>query len=166
MKIINRTLVNEAVSEKFGYRDDCFFGEGYRKLDEVIRHETFTLENIDIPDTLINWCKEDADKTALEELINSDDLASEDIPYYMEVMLKVIHQKYPNAKYCLWLCDSPKTVWDIYLKNFNYKDMESALNDISKYRIEHPEPIADLGFNSDGCLFVYDRHPDEYLVGE
>ena len=142
----------------YGYRDNHIFGDGVRKLEDVVRHEIFDLGNTDIPETLLqNWDLSDEQKNVLETLIQEvEDEADCDIYYYMEEVPKIIRSKYPNAEYCLWLCLSPEDVRNSYL---NGED-----GDIEKYMIECPEPISDLG--KDGLLFVYSKDPEEFKLEE
>lgn len=165
----------------YGYRCENFFGEGYRDAASVLGHETFVLDNTDILSYLI-----DSDligqgtkdylqvyvtlmeegrliytgyDTDYEEMLYRYRKNEEDrIEFFQEVLDDIKNRKGIDIKYVLWLCDSPKDVFNSY--------------NIEQYNIEQNISIADVEFDgylrsnvilsdieTEGKLYGYEKEP-------
>lgn len=141
----------ESKESMVGYRNETAYGSGVRDLRDVIEFEIVELNNIDIPDTLLNSFPIRLNqRKELEYIVdNIEELTDEEKQKAVDTCVDVVKAEYPNAKYCLWL-GSKEAVEN------NYEGNEE---NIDVYNIEHIKPISDLGFEYDGCLYVYDELP-------
>lgn len=141
----------ESVDYKVGYRNETIYGSGVRDLRDVIEFEIVELNNVDIPDTLLNSFPVRLNQRKELEYIVDDieELTDEEKQKAVDTCVDVIKVEYPNAKYCLWL-GSKETIEN------NYEGNEE---NIDAYNIEYTKPISDLGFEYDGCLFVFSELP-------
>ena len=145
--ITNKSPTNSSnINETLLYRTESAFGSGIRDLRDVIQFEIEELQNTDIPDTLLDNFK----MTKEQENILRTSYETDNIDYdrLVDTCLDIVHRKYPNAKYALWLADK-----DAVKDYYGGKD-----EDIDAYEIENDEPISDLGY--EGKLFVYSKYPE------
>lgn len=143
--------LEESSNQNIGYRTEETYGSSVRDLRDVIEFEIVELGNIDIPDTLLNtFAHRDEQGYFIEEILdNFEDSSEEDKQNLVDVCVDIIKQTYPNAKYCLWLASK-----DSIIKYYGGTE-----ENIDTYEIQYDKPISDLGFNEDGCLYVYDDLP-------
>lgn len=151
---------NAVTSSKVGYRNHEYYGANETGLDSIIRYEIGELGNSDIIDTVLDTFETNIEEkhileAALDIIENEEYLGDTALDLVVKTLLNIIWKKYPNAKYGLWLCETPDAVERWYDGN---KD------NILTYRIENEQPISDLGFNDQGCLFVYDKPTGNYNI--
>ena len=145
--------MKEDINKKFGYRHE--FDDGHEiDLRNVIEFETAELYNVDILETILNNFEVDNKELVQEVIDNIEDIDEDKIQEAIDECIKAIHKKYPDAKYCLWLCDSEEDVYNSYIEPFEHNDEDI---DYSKYQIEYDTPISDLG--TEGSLYVYSKIP-------
>ena len=144
-------FIVEASNQSVGYRTEETYGSGVRDLRDVIEFEIVELGNIDIPDTLNNtFAHRDEQGYFIENILdNFEDSSEEEKQNLVDVCVDIIKQTYPNAKYCLWLASKESVV-----RYYGGRE-----DNIDTYKIQYDKPISDLGFNEDGCLYVYDELP-------
>lgn len=141
---LNFRLVESIDGKDVLYRTETAYGSGVRDLRGVIEYEIIELGNTDIIETLLDTFKvtEEQDRKLNKYL---DNFEYED--EVVDICMDIIRNKYPQAKYALWLADKD-TVKSLY---------GGSDEDIDAYEIEYEMPISDLGY--DGKLFVYSKEP-------
>lgn len=156
---------------KIGYRTEDLYGEGYRDAAAVMAHETFELENDDIPETLsttilkgteigeklANIVKAKENPSEMDpEIEEFLDAAFEDdeigINFYKEVLEEIKKVTGKDIKYVLWLCDSIKDIKDEY----EWEDMDIELNNFDEYETSDVI-LSDMG--TAGKLYGYETEP-------
>ena len=138
-----------------GYRDDNLFGSGNTNPIDVIYFECKELGNTDIPTYMVNHPREltGAQIDYLRQIANG---ASID-----EFRLKEIIKFYIEKRnYCIWLCNSPKDVYDAYIdrtcSNTEKPEYKKYKKQISKYTIPKDAIIlSDCGI--DGKLYAWQK---------
>jgi hypothetical protein len=149
-------LKEERTIIKFGYRNNETYGSNKTNLLDVIKHETTDLYNVDIPETvLLNFEATDSQKEDINKFITLiDEAECEDCEGHIETLTKIIKKKYPDARHCLWLCDTKEDVKKYY---------EGTDDNIVTYRIEYTTPISDLGDEGKLYLFSSNPHRNNYI---
>lgn len=155
---LGESKTDTVTSNKIGYRNHEYYGANETGLDSIIQYEIGELGNSDIIDTVLDTFQVNAEEkhtleAALDILEDEGYLGDTALDLVVKTLLNIIWKKYPNARYGLWLCETPDAVERWYDGN---KD------NILTYRIENEQPISDLGFNDQGCLFVYDKPIGNY----
>ena len=80
---------------------------------------------------------------------NAENNEEEEREKMADICIEIIHNKYPFAKYALWLADKD-IVKDLY---------GGTEEDIDMYEIPNTLPISDL--DKDGKLYVFDKKPQK-----
>jgi predicted RNase H-like HicB family nuclease len=135
-----------------GYRNESLYGSGIRDLKDVIEFEIVELCNTDIPETILNTfgltnLQHRYLKSTLRVAEDRMDEAS--LQSLSKTCLNYILRAFPKAKYCLWLCS----------KNAVRNNYEGVTGAIDAYEIEIEKPISDLGFDDQGCLYLFTKQP-------
>ena len=155
--------LNMILSNKYGYRDNGAFGEGYTETLDVCMHEIFELGNLDILDFLYNNYSELFNKEEISLLESTKDesyfwefygetLDAEhrQIQMVSQILSKVIQDK----NFCIWLCSSKDDVYDCYIEPFNSYPKEKMDDYIEKYEI--PDDVVVLSdLEKEGCLVCF-----------
>ena len=136
-----------------GYRYENLFGSGVRSLRDIVTYEVLELGNDDILDTVLgSFTMAPSDRKAVQDALNGKDCRKKAV----ESCLKAIREEYPNAKYALWLCNSPDDVISSYSEDGDDGE-QISMDDIDAYPKGLPKPISDLG--DEGKLWVYNDMP-------
>jgi len=146
-----------------GYRSEIAFGDKYTDIASVIRHETFVLENIDVPKTILRLYAKDLvkeEKDMVEKLIRAGEGKS--LPktdpivqaLFGDLVAALAEEKtatqYP---YCKWIT-SKDAVLDYYLSSRKYLSLKEKEDTIDEYEIPKGAIVlADTGY--DGCLMAF-----------
>ena len=139
------------VRDKIGYRNESLYGSKVRDIREIIEFEIAELGNTDIPYTLLDTfaINEEREKEIEEYIAEIEDGNFDNIETLVDWCIATINKNYDNPRYCLWLAS----------KNAIIKNYEGTEDNIIAYEIDNDLPISDLGFNEQGCLFVYSKMP-------
>jgi len=136
-----------------GYRYEGLYGSGVRSLRDIVSYEVLELGNDDILDTVLgSFAMAPSDRKAVQDALDGKGSRGEAV----KACLRAIRREYPNAKYALWLCDSPEDVISSYSEDGDDGEQISR-DDIDAYPKGLPKPISDLG--DEGKLWVYNDMP-------
>lgn len=151
-----------------GFRSEQFSGEGYRDAVAVMAHETFTMQNSDIPEYLAQTLLSDTVwEEKLVRIANAlgNDTGPEDILQFLdeahnnpEAGIQFFHELLDflkvhtgnEIKYVLWLCDTTDDI------RTYYEYGSHTLTEFDSYRKSNVI-IADLG--KEGKLYGYTTLP-------
>lgn len=148
---MNESAHPSSSSGNIGYRYEGLYGSGVRNLVDVMSYEVIELGNDDILETVLgNFSMGASDRKAVQDALDG----GEDRRKAVNACLRSIRKEYPQARYALWLCDSPEDVISSYS---NDGDEPIGRKDIDAYRKGHTKPISDL--DDEGKLWVYDEMP-------
>lgn len=156
------------------FRTELFAGEGYRNAVEVMAHETFTLGNIDILETLSatilngypvmsKLCK--ISKELNEEGFVEDFSTKDQQALFQEVLNAVEDVTKKKIRYALWLTDKANVYRyalsgeDISNMNNFYSSSEvpATFTDYDEYDISQAVVLSDIGV--DGILYGFEELP-------
>ena len=154
-----------------GYRTEELYGEGYRDAASVMAHETFELENDDIPENLSttilkgtkmgeklakivqlheNPKNKDPEIVAfLDEVFKDEEVG---INFYKEVLEEIKKITGKDIKYVLWLCDSIEDIKEEY----EFDTIDCQLEYFDAYETSDII-LSDMG--SAGKLYGYEEEP-------
>ena len=165
-----KLVSNENPTDKDSMKEDLKNGKviGYRyEMDEnhstdlraVVEFETLELGNTDILETVKqNFSMTDDElrkvKLALKDWEDAEDEMKQEA---IDACLDAIGRKYPEAKYCLWLCNSKENVYNNYIEPFEGGQEPMDSYDYDEYEIEYDTPISNLG--DEGYLYVFSKNP-------
>lgn len=136
-----------------GYRYEGLYGSGVRSLRDIVSYEVLELGNDDILDTVLgSFAMAPSDRKAVQDALDGKGDRGEAV----KACLRAIRREYPNAKYALWLCDSPEDVISSYSEDGDDGEQISR-DDIDAYPKGLPKPISDLG--DEGKLWAYNDMP-------
>lgn len=152
-----------------GFRTEEFAGEGYRDAAAVMAHETFTMQNSDIPEYLAKTLLKDTEweekLTAIASALNSGDTGSDDlykfldeayedpetgIRYFKELLNFIKTNTGNDIRYALWLCESTADI----RSNYEYGSLK--FSEFDTYKVSDIV-LADLG--REGKLYGYTTLP-------
>lgn len=137
-----------------GYRYEGLYGSGVRSLRDIVTYEVLELGNDDILDTVLgSFAMAPSDRKTVQDALDGKGSRGEAV----KACLRAIRREYPNAKYALWLCDSPEDVVSSYSEDGDGGEQISR-DDIDAYPKGLPKPISDLG--QEGKLWLYNDMPE------
>lgn len=136
-----------------GYRDDNLFWYGYTNPIDVVYHECKDLKNADIPTYIANHPRNltGAQIEYLKQIANGATIdefrLKEIIKFYIE-----------NRNYCIWLCNSPKDLYNTYIDKIHSDALKPEYKDYKKQIVKHAIPktaiiLSDRGIN--GKLYAW-----------
>lgn len=144
----------EIIENKKGYRSEALYGEGYRDIREVCIHETFELENTDIPCTILKLYKDylSVDNVYfLGKIMSYCEVSEEEKEMFGDICLAIAKKITGEDNIsCLWLCNNKENVKE-YLVPFDEELDDSC---IEEYIL--PDNIcilSDIGL--EGALIAY-----------
>lgn len=134
-----------------GFRNESLYGSGINTLEDVVTFEITELGNLDIPCTLLDtWKLTSTEHKYLSQMIESaENTYMDNLDVLADYCMQIIKKYYPLARYCLWLGS----------KQAIQRNYEGTPENIDAYKIEILLPISDLGFEEDGCLFIFTKKP-------
>lgn len=157
---MNEWDYDRKIEKKYRYRTETFSGLEEYDPAAVIDHETFELQNADIPEYLANTILKDSPLAAklmkIVQWLEYDDIEppvdeEKSIDFCREIVAEIEKVTGISLNYVLWLTDlDAVTDKDFYGKYINNE------YDIDTYQIGHIV-LAELGY--DGTLYGYTNHP-------
>lgn len=139
---------------KIRYRNESCYGDGFRDIVDVMRHEIFTLENTDILEYLLDKNPEAFSDELIEDMKqaigHTEEYGGTDEMQELCTNIRDSLSRFygKELRYCLWLADK-----DVVKELYDGNSAES----VDAYKVSD-YILSDLG--RDGTLYAYEDFPE------